>query len=417
MAGRRARVVLDGRRTDHGGIGRLTGELARSLATGGAWEAVLLLGPGSPATTHLDRGLPAVRLEAPHLSLQEYLSLPAMLREQAADVFVSPQYHTTPPLTVPLVSWVHDTCALDHPEWLPDPKEAFARYGGATARSAAESVMRDYRQARAAGQLFPANEFLRRSDANASPSLASFAVAMFALSVHRSARVVTCSESSRRDILALVPECADRVCVIPNPLPEFVANRKPRRTPPGPPWRILHVSKWEPRKNVVGLLRAMAGLVERVPDATLDLVGAATFPSVLREVLDVLESARLDGRVRLHENISDRDLAELYDQAHAFVMPSFFEGFSIPILEALACGVPVAASAVGAIPELYGDAFLPLDPADPPAMATAIERLLVDEPLRRELATCGTARLAGFRGRDFSEEVRRLLEGVICAQR
>jgi glycosyltransferase involved in cell wall biosynthesis len=157
---------------------------------------------------------------------------------------------------------------------------------------------------------------------------------------------------------------------------------------------VLAVSTLEPRKNLSNLLAALSQVRRRVPELTLRVVGQG-------------EGIADDEAVRLLGYVGDAELARIYRHASVFVYPSFFEGFGIPIVEAMASGVPVVASSHPSLDEACGDAALRADPTAPEAIADAIERALADPaPLvERGLAhagrftwrACGEAVLAGYR--------------------
>ena len=107
--------------------------------------------------------------------------------------------------------------------------------------------------------------------------------------------------------------------------------------------------------------------------------------------------------------VGEQDKVALLGGAEALVYPSLYEGFGLPVLEAMACGTPVVTSDVSALPEIAGDAALLVDPRDPEAIASAMRRILGDEDLRRDLAERGSSRAAGFTW----EETARRTAGVL----
>lgn len=161
------------------------------------------------------------------------------------------------------------------------------------------------------------------------------------------------------------------------------------------PGYILFVGILEPRKNIPGLLRAYRRLIE---DHGLDppLVLAGGRGWLYEEIERVRQELGLTDRVRHLEAIADDDLPLLYNGAALHVLPSFYEGFGLPALEALACGTPTVISNRGALPEVVGDAGLQVNPDDPEELATALARALSDEQLRVELRARGLARAAQF---------------------
>jgi glycosyltransferase involved in cell wall biosynthesis len=105
----------------------------------------------------------------------------------------------------------------------------------------------------------------------------------------------------------------------------------------------------------------------------------------------------LEDRVRFLGYIPDADRAPLMREANLFVLPSLYEGFGMPVLEAMACGTPVVTTERGALPEVGGDAVVYADPLDPRSIAREMAAVLGDPDLRRRLSSAGQARAAGFR--------------------
>jgi len=171
---------------------------------------------------------------------------------------------------------------------------------------------------------------------------------------------------------------------------EFLAIAARRR----PEAIVLGVSTLHPHKNLDGLMRAFALFRKTRPEYRLVVCGIHGFFTeqlrVLREELGLGESVEFPGW------IPKADLHDLYARAMAFVYPSRFEGFGLPVLEALAAGVPSACSRVEPLDSLAGDAALKFDPDNTAEMAAAIERLVSDAALRDRLAAAGPARAAQF---------------------
>jgi glycosyltransferase involved in cell wall biosynthesis len=141
-----------------------------------------------------------------------------------------------------------------------------------------------------------------------------------------------------------------------------------------------------PLKGLVYLLEAIAKLRTEEPDAHLVVVGV---PRPSSPAVQAMERLGLEGAVTFRPGVSDADLVEMYAEASAVAVPSLYEGFSLPAVEAMACEAPVVASAGGALPEVLGPdglASLHVPPGDPGALATALGRLL---------SSTGTSSLAG----------------------
>jgi glycosyltransferase involved in cell wall biosynthesis len=149
---------------------------------------------------------------------------------------------------------------------------------------------------------------------------------------------------------------------------------------------FLAVGSLQPRKNLTALLAAWKLLAAGWPQLSLVLVGASA-PHFGRQVFEPAPAG-----VRFLGYIPDRDLPALYSGALALVSPSLEEGFGLPLLEAMACATPVAASNAGALPELVGGCGLLFDPHQPQAIAACLEGLAEDPRLRRHLAASGLER-------------------------
>jgi glycosyltransferase involved in cell wall biosynthesis len=156
---------------------------------------------------------------------------------------------------------------------------------------------------------------------------------------------------------------------------------------------LLFVGGLNPLKNFSNLLRAYALLRDRIPQQ-LVAVGFKRwrYDGDLRQV----EELGLTGSVHFPGFLPDEDLPAIYSRADLFVLPSLYEGFGIPVAEAMACGCPVVTTTTGCSPEVAGGAAILVEPRDPRAIADGILRALEDEPLRAEMIRKGLARAAEF---------------------
>ena len=157
---------------------------------------------------------------------------------------------------------------------------------------------------------------------------------------------------------------------------------------------ILYVSNHQRKKNTEGLVEAFAAAARDDPSLFLVMTGrgGGTFHLVER----LIDEHGLKERVRILGHVPDDDLPDLYRAASAFALPSLHEGFGIPVLEAMACGTPVLASSVYALPEVCGDAAELVDPYDTAAIAQGLRRILGDAGRAAELRRRGLARAAQF---------------------
>jgi glycosyltransferase involved in cell wall biosynthesis len=159
---------------------------------------------------------------------------------------------------------------------------------------------------------------------------------------------------------------------------------------------LLFVGTFEPRKNVAGLLNAYRALLDRgVNPPPLVLAGRRGW--LFDEAAARVAQLRLRDRVIFLDAPTDDDLVALYNGASALILPSHYEGFGLPVLEAMSCGAPVVISRRGSLPEIAGDAALVVDdPDDAGALAAAIERILADAALGARLREKGFARAGEF---------------------
>jgi glycosyltransferase involved in cell wall biosynthesis len=231
--------------------------------------------------------------------------------------------------------------------------------------------------------------------------------------------VITDSEFSRADIVKHLRVQPERVRVIycgvrehfrPVPKDEADAHLLIRRQIDYP--YVLYVGNLTKRKNVELALRGFANVAERYPDLRFVLVG----PSVFRRtrVGEIAMSLGIADRVVLTGSVVDDDLPMLYSRARAFLFPSFYEGFGLPVLEAMACGAPVIASNVASLPEVVGDAGLLIDPHSADEMTAALDRVLSNEALRADLREKGFRRAAMFTWARTAQQTLDLYRAVLA---
>lgn len=198
-------------------------------------------------------------------------------------------------------------------------------------------------------------------------------------------RLLTVSESSRADIAADLRLPAERVSVVPLGVdPDVFRPVDGRRNG----HLVITTSSDVPLKGLRVLLEAMARVRASTP-AELVVVGR---PRTDGDTGRLVASLGLDGAVRFVGGVPQAEIVDLYSRSTLAVVPSLYEGFSLPAVEAMACGVPLVASAAGALPEVVGTAGVLVPPGDSEALAAALLRLLGDEALRRGLGGEGRER-------------------------
>ncbi len=203
--------------------------------------------------------------------------------------------------------------------------------------------------------------------------------------------IVTVSESSRTDIAAQMEVPPERMTVVPVGVDDAVFRPRAGATPV--PGRLMVTSSSDvPMKGLVPLLEAVAKLrTER--EVELVVIGN---PRPGGRVARAIERLGLASIVTCRTGISDDELARCYGEAQVAVVPSLYEGFSLPAIEAMACGVPVVATTGGALPEVVGtsgETGLLVAPNDPEALADGIRRLLDDPELAARIGAAGRQRV------------------------
>lgn len=348
------RIAIDARALlgQSTGIGTYTRGIATALGARPTHE-IALFSP-RPLPDGLRGGPWTVRADShPFGILWLQTTLPRRLRNWGADVLLAALTIAPATGTVPFVSVVHDLTAWTNPEW-----------------------------------------HSRRTIVGFLP--------LWEKTVERAARLLCVSQATARELVRRYPETRPRVRVVPHGLdPLFspssdprAAERTRRRYAAGSRF-VLYLGTLEPRKNVERLVAACERLwARRRSRPDLILAGGIGWKtsSLARRI------ARSPFRDKIHQiGYAPRDVAcELYRAADAFVYPSFVEGFGLPVLEAMACGVPVVASTAEALREVAGDAAIYAPPDDVDALAAAIERALEDDGTRERLRAAGPARAGEF---------------------
>jgi glycosyltransferase involved in cell wall biosynthesis len=228
-----------------------------------------------------------------------------------------------------------------------------------------------------------------------SPAERAFRRFAYDRAARRADEVLTLSEHARGQIVARLGIAPERVTAIPCAVDHDRFRPEPDEhdaaLPALPERFLLYPANLWPHKNHGRLLRAFAAAA--VGDLHLVLTGQTYGRPLPGPASD---------RVRHLGHLPFEQLPALYRRATAMIFPSLFEGFGMPLVEAMACGCPVAASDRGAIAEVCGDAALRFDPADEDAIAGAIRRVVTDDALRARLRAAGIARAAEFRWDDVA---------------
>ena len=354
-------VGFDGRAlvSPAAGVRRYTRELFGALAHLGSCTVVAV---GAPATVDLPNGVrrgPDV-LAVPSNVGWMVTGLPRAARRAGIDLFHAPSYTAPVGGPRPLALTIHDVSYERHPEWYP------------------------YRR-----------DSLRR--------------AFYRWSARTADVVITDSEFSKSEIVAAYGLDRQHIAVVPLAAAPLFTTAVEEPPPADLPRRfLLHVGDLHARRNVEMIIRVLIALGQRRPDLSdvgLVLVGSDRGTAVrLRDVANTVRRPLAFFVNRL----DDVALRACYRSAIALVYPSRYEGFGLPLLEAMACGCPVLAARTSSIPEVTGDAAILLDPDDAPAWAAAIESVLDSADVRARLRDGSLRRAVQFSWRRTAEETARV---------
>jgi glycosyltransferase involved in cell wall biosynthesis len=252
------------------------------------------------------------------------------------------------------------------------------------------------------------------------PGFRSYLERAVARSVRRADLILADSQNTKQDLVELMRVDPAQVTVLyPGVEACFCPVRDEEvlmqvRRRYGLPYRfILGLGTLQPRKNFRGLVEGFGCLLAAgsrhtalsrlVDDLQLVVVGGQGW--MFEDTLAAVEAEGLRQRVHFAGFVEDRDLAAVYSLAVAFAFPSWYEGFGLPVLEAMACGTPVVVSDNSSLPEVVGGAGLLVDAADSAALADALLKILADEPLRRGLGSRGIERAKRFSWRNSAEQL------------
>jgi alpha-1,3-rhamnosyl/mannosyltransferase len=368
------RLVLDARTaTDHfPGIGRYVANLAQAMVPllGAGDQLSLLRDPGQPSSWDpaalAGERAQVVDVPLSPFSLGQQWSIPRLLRHLGADVYHSPYYLMPYCPGVPVVVTVYDLIPL-----------LFPRLTSARARLLFRWTM--------------------------------------ALALRTASHVIVISEATCCDLLAffrLSPQkvttihlaAASSFCPPPHTEVERVCHKYAL-----PQDYVLYLGINKPHKNLVRLVEAWGQ--RRDSQFTIrnsQLVIAGAWDSRYPEPRQRVAALGLEVAIRFLGPVPEADLPALYAGTALFVFPSLYEGFGLPVLEAMACGAPVACSNTSSLPEVGGDKVLYFDPADVEAIAGALRQALADPDLRAELRERGLARAAQFSWERTAQETLHL---------
>lgn len=318
------------------------------------------------------------RFEKRHVTSQRYwrlgFHLAGCLRRDRPDL-IHVQYNAPLFCPVPVVVTVHDISFVEHPEYFPPGRARQLRW--------------------TAGQ-----------------------------TLRRAAKILTISEFSRQRISRWFQIDPAEIVVTPlaaqdhfRPMDRAEAACQVREKFDIDRPYVLTVGDLQPRKNQVGLVRAFRELIASAPQLPhlLVLAGKETWNS--SQVREEIRRSGMQERIVLTGFVSEDDLLCLYNAADVFVFPSFYEGFGLPVIEAMACGRPVICSSSGALPEVADRAAILVDPYSTAELARAIRDVLLDAELRERLERQSLVRAGLFSWRETARTTLEVYYAVAEAHR
>lgn len=341
------RIAIDARKIDDYGIGTYIRGLIEAASRQLPDWHFTLIGPSSADGLERRTNVSLIACTGRGYGPADIVSLSAAARTAGADVFHCPHYVTPIGLDIPLVVTIHDCIHLRFPEYNPKPLAVLPR-----------ALSTRY-----------ARMLLRRV-----PRVAE--------------RIIAVTETTRGDIIDLLAGGDVPVDVVHNGVSRFWSPANTAQSP-AEGQQILWVGNPKPHKGLDLLLEAFARLAARDGALRLTLVGSET---LARQAID----HPYHERIEVPGRVTDDQLRALYRATDVFCMPSRYEGFGLPALEAMATGVPVVAAAAGAIPEVVGDAAMLVQSDDAEALERGLDRVLRSASIMADLSAAGRNRASRF---------------------
>ena len=305
------------------------------------------------------------------------LGMPRLLRRLRIDVFHSTNYLVPFLLTdIPLVATIHDLIPLKFPHFTPRAKKTRFNF------------------------LF--RWILLRCSRKADT--------VVAVSHRTGEDLIECLELKKEKIAVVYNGVDEKYCPLE---PETVRARLREKWDLSSPF-ALFVGRFDPYKNVPGLIRDFKIFLPKAADDA-KLVIAGHYDPRYPESFRLVRELGLSSSVVFLDNLDEDDLIYLYNGSRVLVQPSYYEGFGLPPLEAMACGTPVVSSNRGALPEVVEDAALIVDPAEEGSIARALERIWSDEGLRARLRERGLKQAQNFSWRKTAEETLAVYKNLALA--
>lgn len=243
---------------------------------------------------------------------------------------------------------------------------------------------------------------------NEDPFLRRALLRIALLGLHNASRIIADSSHTKQDIVKYVNYPSEKIDVVPLGIDHTIFRPSKRRREK---YRVLYVGSEMPRKNLVTLFRAFALVKRRIPEAELIKIGSSQWPGAREELVKLADDNKLKNSIIFKDVVEN--LVEEYQKATVFVFPSHYEGFGLPVLEAMACGCPVICSNVTSLPEVGGEAVIFFNPSNESELADRICHVLTHEDLQRSLSRKGIKRAKCFSWKKTVKETVEVYHQVV----
>ncbi|MCP4268627.1 MAG: glycosyltransferase family 4 protein [Candidatus Brocadiaceae bacterium] len=243
---------------------------------------------------------------------------------------------------------------------------------------------------------------------------------IFERSIKRANLIIAPSNSTKKDILHYYGIKEERIKVVSNGIESRfhpIGNvEEYRRRNKLPSKMILNVGTLEPRKNIVTLIKAFKKLSGKgLKEYRLVVAGSKGW--LYKQILEEIENSDVSSSILYLDVVNDKNLPELYNCADIFVYPSLYEGFGLPPLEAMACGIPVITSNTSSLPEVVGDAGIMVDPTDVNSLSDAMCKVLKDKELRLRMRNMGLERSKLFSWNNTAKKILKIYDEVLSVHK
>ncbi|PIY69173.1 hypothetical protein COY90_02075 [Candidatus Roizmanbacteria bacterium CG_4_10_14_0_8_um_filter_39_9] len=231
-------------------------------------------------------------------------------------------------------------------------------------------------------------------------------------SIKNASKIISVSKTTKKDVIAQYNTTENKIEVIYNGFEKNITSKARSLSSLSKQYHfntpyILYVGTLQPRKNIITLIKSFAFFNKKHPEYSLVIVGKKgwLFDEIFKEARDQY----VNNKIIFTGYVTDDELAVLYKNSHCFVLPSFYEGFGLPLLEAMSFGTPVISSFASSLPEIGGEACLYFDPQDPTDLFDKLELLTYDPSLQKQLIAEGKKRTLTYSWNKCAKETLAVL--------